>query len=87
MMTEGDYTAVHYYWEECPDNEWEYTLSAVWEYESNSDMPDYWHLKELEVFEQDRGSPDLDLSWQGKVWMKVEAEGPDVGTLEKVCYL
>lgn len=86
-MQSGDYTCTHWHWEGFPDREFEYTLTAVWEYEHADDIPDNWELKELEVVSQDKGAPDLDLRWQGPVWMKIEADGPEMGTLEKIHYI
>lgn len=82
-MDSGDYNCTHYFYA----NDSEYVLSAVWEYESVSDIPDSWELKELEVAIQDNGLPDLDVSPQGSVWTEVEIDGPGLETLEKIHYI
>jgi len=83
-MREGEYYGTHYYWD---SEEREYTLCATWFYEKNyPEMPDLWILKNLEVEDQEPGSPDLDVSKGSNVWCDVEKDGPPM-KLDEVDYL
>lgn len=75
-MKEGQYYGTHWYWDE---EDREYIICATWHFEKNyPEMPDYVTLEEIEVEEQEPGSPDLDLSVGGPVWKSVYEDGiPD----------
>ena len=82
-MKEGEYCGSHWFWD---DEEREYTLCAKWLFEKNyPEMPDYWHLIDLEVEDQASGSPDLDVSENSNVWRGVEKDGPPTD-LQEVDY-
>ena len=75
-MKEGQYYGTHWYWD---DEDREYVLCATWFFEKNyPEMPDYVTLESIEVEEQERYAPDLDLSVGGPVWKSVyEDRMPD----------
>ena len=83
-MKEGQYYGTHWYWD---DEDREYVICATWHFEKNyPEMPDYATLEEIEVEEQEPGSPDLDLSVGGPVWKSVYEDGmPDDS--QEVSYL
>lgn len=83
-MREGEYYGTHWYWD---SEDREYTLCATWFYEKNyPEMPDNWILNNLEVEDQEPGSPDLDVSKNSHVWLDVEKDGPPM-KLDEVDYL
>ena len=68
------YHGTHFWWDE-DDNE--YILVATWRFEKGYDMPDMWHLEDLEV-EQCNGDY-VDNSFYchkgTNVWYDIEREG------------
>mgnify|MGYP006978330316 FL=1 len=80
------YHGTHFWWDE-DDNE--YILCATWKFEKNyPDMPDYWHLEDLEVEQfnglyQDNG---LDVRNGTPVWCDVERDGCPIADLQEVDY-
>lgn len=79
-MREGQYFGTHWYWDE---EDREYILCATWLFEKNyPEMPDYWFLQELEVENQEPGSPELDLMKGGNVWNAIVEEGPPMKVTE-----
>jgi hypothetical protein len=84
-MKEGQYYGTHWYWDE---EDREYIICATWFYEKNyPEMPDYVTLEEIEVEDQEPGSPDLDLSVGGPVWKSVYNDGMPMADAVEVDYL
>lgn len=68
------YFGTHFYWD---DDENEYILCAKWKYEKGYDIPDSWHLQEVEV-EQYNGQHSvlvMDIEKGDHIWNYVEKEG------------
>lgn len=83
-MREGEYYGTHWYWDA---EDREYTLCATWFFEKNyPEMPDQWILMNLEVEDQEPGTPDLDVSEGSDVWRGVEKDGPPMD-VQEVSYL
>lgn len=69
------YHGTHFWWD-ADDNE--YILCATWKCEKGYDIPDSWHLEDLEV-EQYNGQYDVlvhDIERGDNIWRDVEKEGP-----------
>jgi len=75
------YFGTHYWWDE-EDNE--FILCATWQFEKNyPDMPDQWHLEDLEVEDYSQSLPQglvEEVKWMcgndREIWRHVEKEGP-----------
>ena len=78
MYEDGkNYFCTHWYWD---DAENEYELCGKWKFEKNyPDMPDYWHLQELEVETYNGKLQDpfsLDVTVTSHCYETIKAEGP-----------
>jgi hypothetical protein len=92
MYTDGqEYTCTHW-WYDSEDNDYEVT--AVWKFERGYDIPDSWHLQDVDF---DAGAAralannhaDEILSGcrnGGAVWCDIESQGPDETDLKEVDY-
>mgnify|MGYP003627392536 FL=1 len=79
-MKSGIYNSDHYYWDEM---EREYTLEATWLYENNgNDEPSLWYLLEIEIVEQERGSPEINVATGSDVWHHILRD-PDESRMEQ----
>lgn len=79
-MSNVEYYGTHHWWDE---NDNEYTLCAKWLFEKNyPEMPDYWHLIDLEIVLEETNAPDLDVSENSNVWRSVEKDGPPMDMQE-----
>ena len=91
MKDGGEYLGTHFWWDE-DDNE--YILCATWKFEKNyPDMPDYWHLQEVELDMAEDGLPvhivelvKSGCEHSGSIWCDVERDGPDLEGLKEVDY-
>lgn len=68
------YYGTHYWWD-VDDNE--YILCATWKFEKGYDMPDMWHLEDLEVEQYDGRyiSNSFSCHKGTNVWRDIEREG------------
>lgn len=83
-MNDGHYTCTHYYWDEMDR---EYTIEGTWNFERNyPDMPNHWHLEELEIIEQERNAPDICIDPKSDVWLHIERGGVDEERIKEVYY-
>ena len=87
MLRDGaEYFGTHFYWD-ADDNE--YICCATWQFEKNyPDMPDYWHLKAVEV-EQYNGQHSvlcIDVEEGDPIWLSVENDGCPVADLVEKDY-
>lgn len=80
LPTHEKYQALHYYWDEMDR---EYTISAIWLYErSYPEMPDSEILESIEIEEQERNAPDINISKGSDVWRSVESDGIPFDAIE-----
>jgi len=85
------YECTHLWYDE-EDND--FALRATWKFEKNyPDMPDYWHLQEVELDMEEDGLPvhiveliKSGCQHSGSVWCDVERDGPDLVELKEVDY-
>ena len=92
IFKDGCHYECTHWWYDSEDND--YQVTAVWQFERGYDIPDSWHLQDVEF---DLGSAralankhaDEILSGcrnGGNIWCWVESQGPDEIDLKEVDY-
>ena len=84
-----EYVGTHL-WYDSEDNE--FTLQATWQFEKGYDIPDSWHLQEVELDMAEDGLPvhivelvKSGCEHSGSIWCDVEKDGPPL-KMEEVSY-
>jgi len=92
MFTDGqEYTCTHW-WYDSDDNDYE--ITAIWKFERGYDIPDSWHLQDVEfdpvasrILANNHADEILSGCRNGgSVWCDIERQGPDEIGLTEVDY-
>jgi len=86
-----EYTCTHW-WYDSDDNDYEVT--AIWKFERGYDIPDSWHLIDVEIdgmYSRILANNHADEILSGcrnggSVWCDIESQGPDEIGLKEVDY-